>query len=217
MIFLTHRRVNARAGTEQLERDPARVHVFNFVHCGGVVPTLDDRWDDRARKSFIRRERTFWGFVDDTADGCWPWVGPHRGDYGCYPIVSMLLPAHRAMLMYLDIVVPSDRLPDHLCEIKRCVSPNHLEVVTRSQNVVRVYRRAADETRQATLGSEVPENWELWRRKKEIHQRREAEGWQRPSLVEGKWVARYGAVPPAEPAACRCEGCQVDGPGRHRY
>lgn len=186
------------------------------MHRGGVTPALDERWDDRARKSFIRRERTFWGFVDDAADGCWPWVGPHRGDYGCYPIVNMLLPAHRAMLLYLGINVPSDRLPDHLCEVKRCVSPNHLEVVTASQNAIRIHRRTLAESRLATIPPEVPENRQLWRRKSELHRLR-ADGWRPPSLVGGHWIARYGHQPSSEPAPCRCEGCEADGPGRHRY
>ncbi len=187
------------------------------MHRDGVAPALDDRWDDRARRSFLRRERTFWGFVDDAADGCWPWLGPHRGGYGCYPIVNMLLPAHRAVLLYLGVHVPVDRVPDHLCEIKRCVSPNHLEVVTNSQNAIRVHRRAPAETRSPTITPDVPESWQTWRRKTELHQRRAYEGWERPCFVIGMWTSRYGNEDQSAAGTCRCDGCRLDGPGRHRY
>jgi hypothetical protein len=187
------------------------------VDDGRVGPAIDERWDARSRKSFIGRQRTFWGFVDDTADGCWPWLGPHRGQYGCYPIVNMLLPAHRAMLLYLGVDVPPELVPDHLCEIKRCVSPNHLEVVTRSQNTTRGRRRAPHESRPATITREIPEDRQLWRRKTELNQRRTAEGWRPPALVDGLWVAQYGGLPAARPTACRCDGCRLNGPGYHHY
>lgn len=183
-----------------------------------MAPAFGDRWSDRSRRSFSRRVKTFWSFVDDTdPKGCWPWLGPHRGSYGTYPIVNMMLPAHKALLMYLDIEVPEPLVPDHLCEIKRCVSPNHLEVVTQSQNSIRVHRREAHERRTPTISAEIPENWMLWRRQKEIRENRAREGWEPPLLVEGHWTPQYWRAVVIATPPCNCVGCTEDGPGHHRY
>ena len=44
-------------------------------------------------------------------------------------------------------LTPELPMIDHLCENKRCVNPDHLEAVTRSENVLRAKRRAAERER----------------------------------------------------------------------
>lgn len=83
----------------------------------------------------------FWSKVDKT-DGCWNWIaGKNHYGYGSYRLNvdgrSFAAQAHR--LAYEDQHGPiSDGLViDHLCRNPACVNPDHMEVVTRGENVLR--------------------------------------------------------------------------------
>ncbi len=71
----------------------------------------------------------------DTKTGCWLWVGSicKRNGYGDFGgikayVYSYLL--HKGTL-------PAKNEPDHLCRIRACVNPEHLEAVTRRINLLR--------------------------------------------------------------------------------
>lgn len=80
----------------------------------------------------------FWSKVEKT-DTCWNWTGASiRGGYG------MLLWRERRRLAHrisYEIAhgdpVPDGLTVDHLCRNPRCVNPDHLEVVTNRENVLR--------------------------------------------------------------------------------
>lgn len=74
-----------------------------------------------------------WEFAPDS--DCWEWQGnlnpkgygkTGRGAY-----------AHRWFWEYAVGSIPSGMTIDHLCKNKRCVNPDHLEVVTRAENTLR--------------------------------------------------------------------------------
>lgn len=66
--------------------------------------------------------------------GCWLWVGTVRDDgYGKYHRTY----AHRLVYTALVGPIPDDRELDHLCRVRCCVNPQHLEAVTRSINQLR--------------------------------------------------------------------------------
>lgn len=79
---------------------------------------------------------------------CWLWTGgKHEDGYGLVhvkPPVARVMGAHRAAWLVLrgDIDLDHDGTPltlDHLCRVKACTNPWHLEPVTRAENT----RRAA--------------------------------------------------------------------------
>ena len=71
--------------------------------------------------------------------GCWLWSGAcSNGGYGRFKIEGdMLKLAHR--LSYEHFVGPiADGLCiDHLCRVRSCVNPSHLEAVTLRENLLR--------------------------------------------------------------------------------
>lgn len=74
-------------------------------------------------------------------EGCWQWTGAHsKNGYGIVRLGGKYgknRPAHRAMYEHFFGVV--DRLleMDHLCRNRLCVNPNHLEPVSKQENVRR--------------------------------------------------------------------------------
>ena len=49
--------------------------------------------------------------------------------------------AHRLVVIARDGEIPGDMTVDHTCEVKRCVNPAHLQVVTRAENTSLRYTR----------------------------------------------------------------------------
>jgi hypothetical protein len=88
-------------------------------------------------------EQRFWQKVDKSAgdDGCWLWTGSivHTG-YGSFNIgrgTHGSDSAHRvAYLLAVGCIPPKMQL-DHLCRVRHCVNPRHLEVVTQQENLRR--------------------------------------------------------------------------------
>jgi hypothetical protein len=75
-----------------------------------------------------------------TESGCWIWGGEKcKGDYRRfteYPVRRRIM-AHRAAYEHFRGPIPDDLEPDHLCRIRRCVNPWHLELVTHRVNTLR--------------------------------------------------------------------------------
>lgn len=82
----------------------------------------------------------FWLKVAKQPNGCWEWQGAclHGGtSYGVFGYQGKNVLAHRFAYEELKGAIPSGYELDHLCRNKRCVNPDHLEVVTRSENTKR--------------------------------------------------------------------------------
>ena len=101
----------------------------------GVLPCRlgDDRLPNR-----------FWSKVTPMEVGgfrhgdCWGWLGGSTSNgYGGFTLVDRKTSAHRYAYEHLVGPVPTELTLDHLCRVRRCVNPNHLEVTTRGQNVLR--------------------------------------------------------------------------------
>lgn len=72
--------------------------------------------------------------------GCWIWVGGiTRKGYGrvCPPGRRGSIHAHRCVYELVVGVVPKQLDMDHLCRVRACVNPSHLEPVTRRENILR--------------------------------------------------------------------------------
>lgn len=66
--------------------------------------------------------------------GCWVWIAAcNKGGYGSFDHQT----AHRYSYEMHKGPVPSGLVLDHLCRVKCCVNPDHLEPVTQKENVKR--------------------------------------------------------------------------------
>lgn len=79
----------------------------------------------------------FWPKVDKTAS-CWLWQGAlYRSGYGAFRYNGQMRVAHRFAYELLRGEIPDGLTLDHLCRVRACVRPDHLEPVTNRENVLR--------------------------------------------------------------------------------
>ena len=81
----------------------------------------------------------FWSKVHADSSGCWLWTAAlNDAGYGKYSIRrSTWRRAHRVAYLGLVGPIPDGLTLDHLCRVRRCVNPSHLEPVTAGENVLR--------------------------------------------------------------------------------
>lgn len=83
-------------------------------------------WEDR-----------FWAKVEK-GDSCWLWTSAKtKGGYGEFHIGSRVLYSHRLAYELLAGPIPEGLTLDHLCRVRHCVNPAHLEAVSNRVNVLR--------------------------------------------------------------------------------
>lgn len=108
---------------------------------------------------------------DEDATGCWIWRGSKdRGGYGtinarCFG-VSRTVSTHRmSYQVWIGPVLRPYQL-DHLCRVPACGNPDHLEIVTQSENVRRGYASGSRKRTHCKNGHEfTPENTYIHREK----------------------------------------------------
>jgi hypothetical protein len=79
----------------------------------------------------------------DAAGPCWLWTASTFQGYGQAYLGGRKWKAHRLVWELLVGSVPDGLELDHLCRVRRCVNPDHLELVTHAENVRRGLRRPA--------------------------------------------------------------------------
>jgi hypothetical protein len=91
-----------------------------------VIEFGDERLPDR-----------FWSKARKDDSGCWLWTASRfNNGYGQYR-GSRAAGAHREAYLTLVGEVPEPLVLDHLCRVRHCVNPNHLEPVTQQTNILR--------------------------------------------------------------------------------
>jgi hypothetical protein len=83
---------------------------------------LSNRWADR---------------ITTDHSGCWLWAGALRSGYARADLNGRKVSVHRAMWEEANGPIPQGLELDHLCRVRACVNPGHLEPVTRLENVRR--------------------------------------------------------------------------------
>lgn len=93
------------------------------------------------RKPKSPRERLFALIEVSDQSGCWIWRGSAAaGGYGKVSVGGRLgrsMKAHRWAYELIVGPVPKGLDLDHLCRVRNCVNPMHLEPVTRKENLRR--------------------------------------------------------------------------------
>src|ERR1019366_2581496 len=92
----------------------------------------------------------FWGKVRISENGCWLWK-PRATAYG-YGDFRIGAPrkhwrAHRLAYLWTVGSIPDGLQLDHLCRVRSCVKPSHLEAVTPRVNLLRGNTAAAKNSR----------------------------------------------------------------------
>ena len=87
-------------------------------------------------------EELLWPRVNKT-ESCWLWTGPKQnGGYGIFSLntgryqsTNMLV--HRVSWELSNGKIPEGLCIDHLCRVRHCVNPSHMEIVSLKVNVLR--------------------------------------------------------------------------------
>jgi hypothetical protein len=87
--------------------------------------------------------------VEEGPTGCWLWTASVKANgYAQFNDGAHNHNAHRLVYSLLVGPIPDGLELDHLCHVRHCVNPGHLEPVTHAENV----RRAADRVVQCPQG-----------------------------------------------------------------
>lgn len=99
--------------------------------------------DDRLPKQISRK------IVRVPGGGCWLWHGSiNEGGYGRVYYGGKPMLAHRVTYSLIVGAIPTGLQIDHLCRVRRCVNPAHMEPVTQRENTRRGEAPAARQSRQ---------------------------------------------------------------------
>jgi hypothetical protein len=76
-----------------------------------------------------------WAFGFAFLEPCWLWTaGKDACGYGQFRFRERVLSAHRFAYRLFVGEIPEGLLIDHLCRVRHCVNPAHLEAVTPQEN-----------------------------------------------------------------------------------
>lgn len=111
-----------------------------------VVAQARKGWLNVDRKSLDRFERKYIVAAEShptLGTPCWLWTGNMQVQgYGCFGTHKersrwKRAAAHKVLWEHVNGPVPEGLELDHLCRVRRCVRPDHLEAVTHTENVRR--------------------------------------------------------------------------------
>ena len=102
--------------------------------------------DDRDR--FMRRVKKVFAATASVQGPCWLWQGRlHTAGYGLFDIHDKAMRAHRVAYELFVGPIPPGKVLDHLCRVRKCVAPHHLELVTQQENIRRGENHVAERMR----------------------------------------------------------------------
>ena len=108
--------------------------------------TLNPKPSQRRKKRIRPAPERFWEKVAKT-NSCWFWKGSQStAGYGTFNLGRSgdgYTYAHRFSFELVNGPIPEGLELDHLCRVRNCVNPNHLEAVTRKENYERGFSPSA--------------------------------------------------------------------------
>lgn len=141
----THYARWARLGTVELTpyvTPPCSVETCDRLsYSNGMCMTHYQRMTRIGRTELVApptlAERLAAGHAVDDA-GCWIWQGaPGKNGYGRMSIGDRLQYVHRLSYEHHVGPIPDGLTIDHLCRVRMCINPEHLEPVTFAENTRR--------------------------------------------------------------------------------
>ena len=118
-------------------------------------------------------ESRFWSKVEKSS-ACWLWMANRVGNgYGQISVNGRKVYAHRLSYEWAKGPIPAGLDIDHLCRVLLCVNPDHLEAVTRRENLLRGNTLAARQVARTHCPSSHPydeENTRIRRGKRECRE-----------------------------------------------
>ena len=76
-------------------------------------------------------------YIPEPNSGCWLWAAAISTRYPRFKPNGQMYRAHRWAYEHFVGPIPEGLEIDHLCGVPICVNPNHLEPVTRQENLAR--------------------------------------------------------------------------------
>lgn len=99
-------------------------------------------------------------------NGCWEWTGAiDQCGYGRLNVGGKVWLAHRMIFERTNGPIPEGMQCDHLCRHRSCVNPDHIEVVSQRENLLRGVGWAAKNAAKTTCSRGHPltgENLKAW-------------------------------------------------------
>ena len=75
---------------------------------------------------------------EENESGCWIWqLSTDRDGYGQFVWGGKYFSAHRYFYEERHGAIPEGLQIDHLCRVRNCVNPDHMEAVTFAENIRR--------------------------------------------------------------------------------
>lgn len=119
-------------------------YTCSVVNCGrphsakGFCSMHWKRMHKNGSTSLLTLEDKFWRRADQVGE-CWLWTGPLNKDgYGQFGLVNgRMLRANRYAYELTNGLIPDGLVTDHLCRVRHCVNPSHMELVDMRENTVR--------------------------------------------------------------------------------
>ena len=100
----------------------------------------------------VLKERIFSKIIKQ--DKCWKWMGMKSVEgYGQIYFHGKVVRTHRLLYEIVRGNISHGMVLDHVCENKWCVNPDHLEEVTRVENMTRYHDRMKGSKRQYKTGN----------------------------------------------------------------
>lgn len=95
---------------------------------------MPNQWTKRP----VSIEERFWSKVEFT-DTCWLWTANiNQNGYGMFQYrTRCAMSVHRLAYRMLVGEIPVGLVIDHLCRVRNCVNPAHMETVTMRENTLR--------------------------------------------------------------------------------
>jgi hypothetical protein len=157
--------IDIETGSEQADNNPSTWPSYrrNPAECTvaectkkpvsrGLCPKHWNRWRKNGdplavRLDFSRTvEERFWAKVDKNGPvpdyaphlgPCWVWTAAKMSGYGAFFLDGRNVYAHVVSYTWEYGEIPKWKERDHLCRVRACVRPSHLEAVTHWVNVAR--------------------------------------------------------------------------------